>query len=153
MKIFPLIIASVSLFSLAPAYASGCYMVTPTGQKIEMDFCGVNNSSEPAPVRQQSVETEPSELTEAEPVSTGLSGGNVTREKWSELKTFVAQQKDGIPVTLGDVRSILGFNGDLTKTQADGSQQWEWKSDRNPNIKIVGIFVSDELKSLKGTVY
>lgn len=47
----------------------------------------------------------------------------------------------------------MGFDGQLTRSQPDGSEQWEWIDDRNPNIKVIGIFASGKLTNLKGTVY
>jgi hypothetical protein len=152
MKIFPLVIASLSVLGVVPANASGGYMVDPSGRQIEMNFCGISSARLGQPSRSP-LPTEP-EWEQPEPeISIGARGHSVTSENWIELKTFVARQKDGIPVTLGDVQSIMGFDGELTKTQADGTQQWEWVDQNNPKIKVVVIFADGEMKSMKGTVY
>jgi len=158
MKLFPLnaclLVASISLIEVVPSQASECYMVDPSGRKITMDFCGVTNQGTNTPsVPQQDFynleETE--EKLEAEPAP-NLIGNRVTSDNWNDLKSFVAQ-REGKPVTLSDVKSIIGFEGELVKTQPDGSERWEWKDDMNSSIKVVGIFVNDELKHLSGTVY
>jgi hypothetical protein len=50
MKRFPilpvglLVAIALPVFSSGQAHANGCFMVDPSGRKIEMDFCGVNST-------------------------------------------------------------------------------------------------------------
>lgn len=118
-----------------------------------MDFCGVNNTNVPVQSSSRSTAPVSEPRSEVDEVSTNYNGETVTRAKWNELKTFVAQLPEDTRAKLVEVQDIMGFEGNLLKTQPDGSQQWEWIDSANPRIKVVGIFTSGELTSLKGTVY
>jgi hypothetical protein len=148
-----LVAIALPVFPSGQAHANGCFMVDPSGRKIEMDFCGVNSSD--VPVRSNARSTAPvsEQQSEVDEVSANFEGETVTRAKWQELKTFVAQLPEKTRAKLSDVQGIMGFEGNLVKTQPDGSQQWEWVDSANPRIKVVGIFTSGELTTLKGTVY
>lgn len=159
MKRFPILPACL-LFAIAipvlpsgQAHANGCFIIDPSGRKIEMDFCGVNNANDSARSSSRSTAPVSEPRSEVDEVSTNFNGETVTSAKWNELKTFVAQQPEGTRATLSDVQGIMGFEGKRVKTQPDGGQQWEWVDSANPRIKVVGIFTSGELTSLRGTVY
>lgn len=159
MKRFP-ILPTCLLFAIAipvlpsgQAHANGCFIIDPSGRKIEMDFCGVNNTNVPVQSSSRSTAPVSEPRSEVDEVSTNYNGETVTRAKWNELKTFVAQLPEDTRAKLVEVQDIMGFEGNLLKTQPDGSQQWEWIDSANPRIKVVGIFTSGELTSLKGTVY
>ena len=159
MKRFPVLPVGL-LFAIAlpvlpfqQAHANGCFMVDPSGRKIEMDFCGVNNTNVPDRSSSRSTAPVSESRSDVDEVSTNYNGETVTRAKWQELKTFVAQLPEDTRAKLLEVQGIMGFEGTLVKTQPDGSQQWEWVDSANPRIKVVGIFTSGELTTLKGTVY
>jgi hypothetical protein len=141
------------VFPFQQAQANGCFMVDPSGRKIEMGFCGVNNTNVQIQSSSRSTAPVSAQQQEVAEISTNLNGETVTRAKWNELKNFMAQLPEKTYANLSEVQDIMGFEGDLVRVQADGSQQWEWVDSANPRIKVVGLFVNDELKQLRGTVY
>ena len=135
------------------SWANGCFMVDPSGKKIEMDFCGVNNTNDSVQPSSRSTAPVSEQQPQVEEVSTNIEGETVTSTKWRALKNFMAQLPEKTYATLSEVQDIMDFDGELVRVQPDGSQQWEWVDSANPRIKVVGIFVDDKLKQLRGTVY
>lgn len=157
MKLFPL---TVCLFLASSvdriAQASGCFMIDPSGRKIEMDFCGVNSSRQPsAPNRSENSRqpVTPSPKKSEEPGQPIELERRVTNEQWQEVKALAAQRGEKNPVYYQEIKDIMGFPGELVSANADGSEKYEWRDTKNPEIKVTGIFLDKKLRQVSGVVY
>jgi hypothetical protein len=155
MKLFPLTVCLFLASSVNQiAQASGCFLVDPSGRKIEMDFCGINNTRQPSAPNRESENfrqpVTPSPKKAEEPIQPER---RVTNEQWQEVKALAAQRGEKNPVYYQDIKNIMGFPGELVGANADGSQKYEWRDTKNPEIKVTGVFLDDELRHLSGVVY
>lgn len=153
MKLFPLTVCLFLASSVNQmAKASGCFMIDPSGRKIEMDFCGVNSNRQPsAPDRSENSRQPitPSPKKSEEPIEER----RVTNEQWQAVQTLVSQRGEKNPVVYQDIKNIMGFPGELVSANADGSQKYEWRDTKNPEIKVTGIFLDEKLRQVSGVVY
>lgn len=127
--------------------AQTCFMEIG-GQRVELDICNQAPVSQPTRVKSSpSVgETTNSPSPSSEPSRTLPSFNNqVTRAQWEEIlsrnitKLGEAPKK---PVTLDEVKSILGFSGEVVY-QRGNQQKIRWIDSQDTTKKIEIIFINE----------